>query len=94
MKQLKLFIIEDEDAHVELIRRALEQKPDTFDICVVSTIRQAQDNLSNFAPDIVLTDWRLPDGDGFELLKRPEIAGFPVIVMTSFGDETRAVEAI
>ncbi|HAH59863.1 MAG TPA: sigma-54-dependent Fis family transcriptional regulator, partial [Bacteroidales bacterium] len=52
--------------------------------------------LSTFKPDIVLTDLRLPEHDGLELLQLVirELPGVPVILMTSYGDIRTAVKAM
>jgi len=47
-------------------------------------------------PDLVLTDLRMPGMDGLELIKKlhqthPQI---PIIMMTAYGDEAIAVEAL
>jgi two-component system response regulator HydG len=49
-----------------------------------------------FQPDIVLTDLRLPDHDGLELLKllKSESSKVPVVLMTSYGDIRTAVKAM
>lgn len=46
-------------------------------------------------PDIALMDLNLPDGRAVEVLESPPEAGrFPVLIMTSFGSEQVAVEAM
>jgi two-component system response regulator HydG len=49
-----------------------------------------------FQPDIVLTDLRLPDHDGLELLTllKSESSKVPVVLMTSYGDIRTAVKAM
>ena len=44
---------------------------------------------------LIIADWRLPDGDSSELLTEQHRASTPpVIIMTSYGSERNAVEAI
>jgi PAS domain S-box-containing protein len=61
----------------------------------VSLLSQARAYLSNRKPDLIIIDWRLPDGDGLELLSGQENSlDVPVVFMTSYGSERIAVEAI
>ncbi|MFC1758583.1 response regulator [Planctomycetota bacterium] len=52
--------------------------------------------LSTEKPDAVLTDLRMPEMDGLELVQRirRDHADIPVILMTAFGSEDIAVEAL
>ena len=46
-------------------------------------------------PDIALLDMVLPDGNGLELLKSlPQPNAFPMLILTSHGNENTAVEAL
>ena len=49
-----------------------------------------------FAPDLLVTDFRLPDLDGLELLQRAKQLdnNLPVIVITSHGEISGAIKAI
>ncbi len=94
-KQFKILMVEDEPAHVELVRRAFEKHTERFELAVVSNLKEAKQYLSACRPDLVLADLFLPDGMGSDLLPG-EAAGalYPVVVMTSYGDEKSAVEAM
>jgi DNA-binding NtrC family response regulator len=61
-------------------------------LTVASTLAEARRYIAIELPDLVITDLLLPDGIGTELLPtgREEIS-FPVIIMTSYGDEQVAV---
>lgn len=52
--------------------------------------------LGSFKPDIVLTDLRLPDKDGLEMLKTVirETPSVPVVLMTGYADIRTAVQAM
>lgn len=90
-----IIVVEDELAHAELIRRAFETRADEFDVDVVGSLADARERLAETAPDLVITDLMLPDGSGIDLIpNEAQLAGYPVVVMTSHGDEKVAVEAI
>jgi PAS domain S-box-containing protein len=91
-----ILLVEDDEPHSELIRRAFERSSIAVRLRWVATIREAQGALREAeAPDLVLTDLRLPDGDGLALLpENRERASYGVVVMTSHGDEKIAVDAM
>ncbi len=57
-----------------------------------SGVREAEYRLAQGEFNLVLTDVRLPDGSGFELLRAAQ--GTPVVLLTAFGTVPDAVEAI
>jgi DNA-binding NtrC family response regulator len=92
---LHLLIAEDEVAHAAAIRRAFENGGPPVQIEVVGTLREFRQRSAEQPPDLALLDLNLPDGRAVEVLSRPPEAGpFPVMVMTSYGNEQVAVEAI
>jgi PAS domain S-box-containing protein len=94
-RQFKILMVEDEPAHVELVSRAFEKHTERFELAVASSLEGAKQYLSADCPDLVLVDLFLPDGKGSDLLLgNAEGALFPVVVMTSHGDEKAAVEAM
>jgi CheY-like chemotaxis protein len=58
--------------------------------------RQALDLIKQRLPDIVVTDMKMPEMDGLELVEaiRQQHAMLPVIVMTAVGSEELAAEAL
>lgn len=57
---------------------------------------EAVKKLKSFEPDIILTDLRLPDHDGLEVLHLAirEAPGIPVVLMTGYADIRTAVQAM
>ncbi len=92
---IKVLVIEDDEAHAELIERAFEGH--RVDFCLV-TKRKLNDALAFIKanqPDIVVSDWLLPDGRGIDVIQQyKERLPFPVLIMTSHGNEEMAVEAM
>jgi len=92
---IEILLIEDESAHAELIQRAFDDRAPDVHVEHVSLLSQARQYLANKKPNLIITDWRLPDGEGLELLSgRENSLDAPVIFMTSYGSERIAVEAI
>ncbi|MBN1933396.1 MAG: response regulator [Anaerolineae bacterium] len=93
--QITILLIEDNDAHSALIERAFQTRAPQITLHVVGTLNQAQKLLAATSVDLVIADWLLPDGQGIDLLPAdtPE-PPFPVILMTSYGNERVAVDAM
>ncbi|PHS06334.1 MAG: hypothetical protein COA78_14405 [Blastopirellula sp.] len=90
-----ILIVEDEHAHAILMRRAFEDVPDQYQVVIASTLAEARDEIAKKLPDLVLVDLCLPDGRGLELLEGSDDKSlFPVVVMTSYGNEVTAVESL
>ncbi len=91
---IHILLVEDEEAHAELVGRAFESQAEKFRLTVVSNLKDAREYLTESTPNLVIADLLLPDGKGIELLQTEQDCQFPVVVMTSHGDEEVAVEAM
>lgn len=92
---IHILLIEDDPAHAELIQRAFEDRGNGAHLTVAQTLSQARTYLTDSQPTLIIADWRLPDGDSSELLTEEHRASAPpIIIMTSYGSERNAVEAI
>jgi len=90
---LTVLIVDDEDTTRNLCRDVVTDAG--FRTRTASTTEQALDSLEQYPVDIVLTDLRVPQLGGLELLRRireihPQTA---VIVLTQYGTIESAVEA-
>ncbi len=93
--RIHVLIAEDDAAHVSAIRRAFEPAGPETVIEVVGTLWEFRQRSAEKPPNIAVMDLNLPDGRAVEVLTHPPEAGqFPILVMTSFGNEQVAVQAI
>jgi signal transduction histidine kinase len=91
---IDVLIVEDDSAHAEAIQRSLEGEGNAR-IKRVSSLREYREAIRAGLPTVVLADMNLPDGQALEMLSfPPESLSFPVLVMTSYGDEQKAVQAM
>jgi len=88
-----ILLIEDEQDHADLIQRALTTGAVPCRISHVKNLAAGRALAGEDPPVLALVDYRLPDGSGDEFVVW---AGdrFPVILLTAFGNERTAVEAI
>ena len=92
---VNILLVEDEQAHAELVHRAFERDGNTFRLSVAQTISDANALIESNPFALILTDWRLPDGEGTELINAQQDNNkIPVVIMTSHGNERVAVDAI
>ena len=94
-KRISVLIVEDDELHTELIQRAFEEHQSRFMLRFSSNLMEARIYMEERKPDIVVCDWLLPDGRGIELFSSDkENSSYPIIMMTSYGNEELAVETI
>jgi len=89
-----ILLVEDKDSLRTMMRHALEAQGHT--VLEARDQPEAETALRTSHPAVVLSDLRLPEGDGFGVLRAskeldPEL---PVIVMTAFGSIQDAVSAM
>ncbi|MGH1520752.1 sigma-54-dependent transcriptional regulator [Chryseobacterium sp. JK1] len=89
-----ILIIDDEIKLLKLLGMILSQE--NFNVKEASTARSAMTMLEQYDFDVVLSDVRLPDAFGVELVKsiKSKYPYLEVILMTAFGNITDAVQAM
>ena len=92
---MKILVVDDEAPLREMLRKGLSELG-RFTVEVAQNGLEAIEKLEKDVFDLVLTDLKMPEMDGIELLRtikvtRPEIM---VILMTAYGSIETAVEAI
>jgi len=94
LSEERLLVVEDEADQRQLLAGLLAAQG--FTVAEADSLASATRELGRAPVDLVISDWRLPDGDGGELLARvraqhPDV-GF--LMVTAYGTIARAVEAI
>ena len=92
----RLLVVDDISANVRLLERLLT--PEGYDVVTAADGEEANDIIARHAPDLVITDVRMPRRDGFQLcadLKRnPETRLIPVVLMTGASEAADRLQAI
>ncbi len=88
-----LLIVDDEKTQREGLRAVLE---DRYEVYLAEDAATALELLEGEPFDVLLTDFRMPKEDGMKLIARAKGLSHPpvCILMTAFGSEELAVEAI
>jgi len=89
-----ILLVEDVEAHAELVRRAFPSFNRKFRLTVAGSLREARRCLAESTHHLIISELFLPDGKGLEFLPDGEKPGIPMVLMTSHGDEHLAVEAM
>ena len=89
--EYNILLVEDDPGHAALINRAFETEAHCR-LVITTTLEQAKSLIINNSPDLIISDVKLPDGHGTELLNAA--SDCPTIVMTSYSDEKVAVNAM
>jgi DNA-binding response OmpR family regulator len=78
----RVLIVEDEPQVAASLRELLEREG--YAVTVAGSIAEAKRALGDTALDVMLLDWRLPDGEGIDLLKElRKTSDLPVLMVTA-----------
>jgi two-component system response regulator PilR (NtrC family) len=94
MNQARALVIDDEPDICELLSLTLGRMDIETETAV--DVTSAKSLLGKHKFDICLTDMRLPDGDGLQLVEwiQSNVPGLPVAVITAHGNVETAVQAL
>ena len=67
--QYQVLLVEDDLAHEKLISRSFEAH-EQYELVTRHTLSDACNMLVHFSPDLIITDFRLPDGNDIDLLEQ------------------------
>lgn len=97
-ENISIFILEDtllfqKKMKVDLFKIGFRGK-----ITCVGTVREAFASLVNEKPNLILSDWNLPDGNGLDILKitrsEVQLSQVPFLMVTTMGEIENILKAI
>lgn len=99
MRKVKILVIEDDPSQANILADFLRHKGYRVDKALTAKValeRLGSDENKSDPIDVIILDWKLPDGDGLNLLEqiKSKHPFAQVIMLTAFGSVERAVEAI
>lgn len=95
-KKKSIFVVEDEEDILELLRFHLTREG--FTVTVSSSGEKAVRDITRISPNLILLDLMLPGMDGLDvcraLKKEEKTAGIPIVMVTAKGDESDVVAGL
>lgn len=93
---IRVLFVDDEERVVTFAATVLERLREEFAVHTETSVRAAIDHLETETVDCIVSDYRMPEMDGLEFLKRVRAAYSekPFILSTGKGSEAVASEAI
>ncbi|MFD1631712.1 SpoIIE family protein phosphatase [Pseudopedobacter beijingensis] len=85
----KILLVDDEIFQLKLIEKLL--KSNGYTCKTATSVRQAEAILKNFTPDMIISDYDMPEVNGFvfreKLLENESVKDVPFIFLTSFNND-------
>jgi len=83
-----ILLIDDEPAWLTSVGQILRREG--YTVKGVATALEALDVLRKFRPDLIVSDLRMPDMNGFDLLEKikalPQVSATPVVFLSAIDD--------
>ena len=95
-RKIRVFLVDDHELIRRGLRDCLEAERDLLVVGEAGTAREALREIPSSAPEVVVLDVRLPDGNGIEVCRdlrsvHPEIR---FLILTTFSDDEALFDAI
>lgn len=87
MPDKKILVADDEIHIVQVV--SIKLRNNGFEVITAENGRQAYELACSEKPDMVITDYQMPEMSGLELIESlrdtPDVAGIPVVMLTARG---------
>jgi DNA-binding NarL/FixJ family response regulator len=94
--RVRVLVVDDHQMFTASLAHALQSEPDLLVVGQATSISEARDLVASAAPDVVLLDHRLPDGDGVSAIA--ELRGIRptarIVVLTATASDRVLVAAM
>jgi len=89
----RVLVVDDETAILKFLRPALVAND--YDVTTAGSVAEATKRIAAEAPDLVVLDLGLPDGDGKDVIRTVrEWSDVPIVVLSARGREAEKIEAL
>ncbi|MDL2258805.1 response regulator transcription factor [Eubacteriales bacterium OttesenSCG-928-K08] len=93
MRKAKLLIVEDEPAVLKMNKQFFELQG--YDVITAMLLAEAREAVAKYAPDLILLDVQMPDGNGFDFCKEIRAATTaPIVFLTCQSDSQNIVRGL
>lgn len=93
---MKVLLIDDEEAILEVFKQALESAQ--FTVITALTGNEGMDKTKKEHPDVIFLDQVLPDMNGNEVLQQlkadPDTKAIPIAILSNFNQDTLVQNAL
>ncbi|MEW6088827.1 MAG: diguanylate cyclase [bacterium] len=95
-RKVKVLVVEDNNDHAFLVKRALEKTPEFFLVKVVDSVEKCLEEIQKGEFNIIISDYKLPGFTGLTLLSqlKKKNIDLPLVMLTGSGNEEIAVKAM
>lgn len=94
-KPFRAILVEADDAIITIIRNSFKDAAHEFELTVTRSIDEARRVMGAVSPDLVISDLRLPDGEGIQLLTAEGLMrNVPLVLILNREDEQHGIEGI
>ena len=94
MAQEKILVVDDDQSMIQFLSALLRREG--YEVLAARSGAEALDAAREHAPDVVITDIKMPGMDGIALLEnlKKQDESIPVIIMTAYASQKSAIEAL